>query len=190
MINGLTKQFFRKPMTTGAICASSLHLARQMTKKINLETAGVVVELGPGTGAITGEILKKLAPLSIFFAIELNQAVIPSFSKKFPEQIIYHDTAANLPNLLRLQNLSHADVILSGLPWTLFSASVQDEILEAITDSLPKGGFFTTFAYLHGAMIPSGIRFRQKLHENFRKVSTSKIIWDNIPPAFVYKCQK
>ena len=190
MRTNLTLQFLRRPMTTGAICASSLGLSRMMTSDIGVENAEVVVELGPGTGAITRSILPKLKQNSDFFAVELNESVIPIFKERFPDCDIYHDSASNLPKLLRQRGKRSANVILSGLPWASFPESLQDELLSAILESLPEGGSFATFAYLQGVVLPTGMKFRKKLHSFFRSVDLSPIVWKNLPPAFVYRCHK
>jgi len=190
MLTTLTMQFLRKPLTTGAICASSPYLARQMVSCIGLEDAGVVVELGPGTGAITGKILETMPSAGTFFAVELNESVLPVFRRRFPGRTVYNESASNLPRLLSSQGLSHADVILSGLPWASFSDGLQNELLGAILEALPDGGSFATFAYIQGTVLPAGIRFRRKLNDYFRRVETSRVVWRNIPPAFVYRCWK
>lgn len=190
MLTSLTMQFLRKPLTTGAICPSSAYLARQMVNGMGVENARVVVELGPGTGAITGAILKEMVEDALFFAVELNESVLPVFRKRFPSQKVYHDSASNLPRILSSLNLAHADVILSGLPWASFPEHLQDELLGAICQALPDGGRFATFAYLQGTVLPAGIRFRHKLKDFFRLVETSEVVWRNIPPAFVYRCRK
>jgi phospholipid N-methyltransferase len=56
--------------------------------------------------------------------------------------------------------------------------------------SLRPGGRFATFAYVHGTPFPGGIRFRRMLRERFAKVSLSPVVWRNLPPAFVYRCEK
>ena len=177
-------------MTTGAICASSLGLSRMMTSGIGVENAEVVVELGPGTGAITRSILPKLKRESDFFAVELNGSVIPVFKERFPDCDIYHESAAKLPELLRQRGRKTANVILSGLPWASFPESLQDELLTAILKSLPDGGAFATFAYLQGVILPAGMKFRKKLHSYFKSVELSPVVWMNLPPAFVYRCRK
>ena len=189
-MTNLTMQFLRKPLTTGAICPSSPDLSRLMTSDIGVETANVVVELGPGTGAITRFILEKLQKKSVFFAIELNESVLPVFKERFPGRDIYHESASHLPEILESRGLSTADVILSGLPWASFSSGLQDEILAAILRALPEGGAFATFAYLQGTILPTGVRFRKKLKQYFSRVETSRIAWMNFPPAFVYRCWK
>ena len=60
MNNTLLGQFLKKPLTTGAVCASSESLAKELTNSIGLETAGSAAELGPGTGAVTKVILGRI----------------------------------------------------------------------------------------------------------------------------------
>ncbi|OGV52182.1 MAG: hypothetical protein A2X49_05920 [Lentisphaerae bacterium GWF2_52_8] len=184
------KQFITNPRTTGALWASSSHLSRTMTLNIGIESAKVVVELGPGTGAITEHILPAISPNTCFFAVELNKEMLKVFENRFPETPIYHDSASNLPSLLDKKGVPAADVVISGLPWAAFPSGLQDEILDAILASLAKKGFFTTFAYLQGLLLPSAQKFSKKLKRHFSRVEKSPVVWRNIPPAFVYRCQK
>jgi len=51
-------------------------------------------------------------------------------------------------------------------------------------------GQFVTFAYLQGLLLPAGRRFAELLPTYFRQVSKSRTVWLNLPPAFVYQCQR
>lgn len=190
MKNTLLAQFLKKPLTTGAVCPSSQSLANMLIAGIGIEQAGSVAELGPGTGAITGTILRSVPRDSRFFAVELNSDVIPAFHENFPETRIYNDSAANLPELLRREQIRSLDAVISGLPWAIFPAELQEEILDAVIRSLKPGGYFTTFAYIQGVLLPSGQRFKKCLHQFFPTVEKSPVVWNNFPPAFVYRCRK
>jgi hypothetical protein len=54
---------------------------------------------------------------------------------------------------------------------------------------LGKGGQFVTFAYLQGLILPAAQRFRKLLKQYFSEVSTSRTVWLNVPPAFIYRCR-
>ena len=190
MKNTLLAQFLKKPMTTGAVCASSEELARMLVAGIGLDHSSYVAELGPGTGAVTGTILRSMPEKSRFFAVELNADVISAFREKFPEVTVYNESAANLPELLSRENIAALDAVISGLPWAIFPDQLQDDILSAIVKSLHPGGYFTTFAYVQGVLLPSGKRFRDRLSRIFSNVEKSPVVWKNFPPAFVYRCQK
>lgn len=188
--NSLPVQFLLNPFTVGAVCPSSRELACEITSHIGLEKVSSVAELGPGTGALTGMILERMDKKSKFFAVELNESVIEEFRKKFPGTTIYNESAVLLKKLAARENLENIDVIVSGLPWASFPSQLQDDLLDAILDTLPPGGVFATFAYLQGRLLPAGKRFRRKLDQHFSRVEKSRIIWKNIPPAFIYRCWK
>jgi phospholipid N-methyltransferase len=52
------------------------------------------------------------------------------------------------------------------------------------------GARFATFAYSHAAWMPPARKFRELLDSRFSQVETSKVVWRNVPPAFVYRCRK
>lgn len=190
MRDSIFAQFLTRPLTTGAVLPSSPELSRAMTADIDIESARTVVELGPGTGAVTGFIAESISPEASFFAVELNPAVIKALKKRHPKVKVYHDCASNLPHLLRKEGRETVDIVLSGLPWASFSDAVQEEILGAIVSTMPEGGVFATFAYLQGTLLPSGVNFKKRLHKYFRSVEKSQVVWLNIPPAFIYRCRK
>ena len=188
--NSLSFQFLKNPFTVGACCPSSPFLAQEITSFTGLENVSSIVELGPGTGALTGAILKKKAPDARFFAVELNVSVLETFRKNFPEVKVYNESAVNLPEIARKEGLARVDTIISGLPWALFPDALQNELLSAITSTLAGDGWFCTFSYIHCPLLPAGRLFRKKLDENFTRVETSSVVWKNLPPAFVYRCRK
>jgi phospholipid N-methyltransferase len=127
---------------------------------------------------------------TVFFALELNETMNRIVSEQVPEVTIFQDSASEIRKYLKQFGFSYADAIISGLPWAAFPELLQDEILEETSRGLKKGGTFSTFAYLHGLYLPSGIRFRKKLKEHFSEVETSQVVWKNLPPAMVYWCKK
>jgi phospholipid N-methyltransferase len=82
------------------------------------------------------------------------------------------------------------DCIVSGLPWALFDTQTQRDILAEAKAALKPGGIFTTFAYIHALSFPEAKAFRSLLENNFHSVEMSRIIWNNLPPAIVYRCKK
>jgi hypothetical protein len=83
-----------------------------------------------------------------------------------------------------------ADVIVSGLPWAAFAASLQHDLLDTLTGALAPHGAFTTFAYAHTRRAPPARRLRQSLGGWFEEVVVSRTVWANMPPAFVYFCRR
>lgn len=186
----LLKHFIKNPGMTGTVFPSSAQLAQTVISLAGLNSAGSVVELGPGSGAFTAQILKEIRQDTKFFAIELNKDIYKSFTAKFPGVKTYNESASELKDILVEEKLFSVDVIISGLPWASFSTRLQNDIMKAISESLSDGGIFATYAYIQGFLMPGAYRLRTLLKKYFSEVKTSKIVWCNIPPAFVYGCRK
>ncbi|HRR06153.1 MAG TPA: rRNA adenine N-6-methyltransferase family protein [Victivallales bacterium] len=186
----IIKEFIKSPTTVGTIMPSSSYLADAITSSIGLENADVVVEIGPGSGAFTGHILYKLKKGSKFLMIELNRDFYDRLKKKYPDLKIINDTAENLTQLLLSEGITRADVIISGLPWAVFSSSLQISILKQVHNCLVDGGRFATYAYFQGCFLPSGKRFRKTLKDYFSDVQRFDLVVKNFPPAYVYRCIK
>lgn len=184
------RQFCREPRTIGAIAPSSSLLAKRIVEPVDFSQARVIVEYGPGTGVFTRQILSQMNKDTVFFGLELNEHMNRLASSSIPEVTIYQDSASEVCKYLKQYGVSHADAIISGLPWAVFPENLQDEILSETVTGLSEGGFFATFAYLHGLILPSGTRFRSKLKQHFSSVEISPVVWKNLPPAIVYWCRK
>ncbi len=186
----IIKEFLRNPRATGAVLPSSGKLSQTIVSEIGLKTANRVVELGPGTGAITGHILKEINPDAQFMAVELNTKMYESFKKRYPSVKILNENAARLRALLYREGMQDVDVVVSGLPWASFGAPLQRRLLLEIINSLSPRGIFTTFAYIQGLALPTARAFKRRLDKRFSTVQRTPIIWNNIPPAVVYRCRK
>lgn len=184
-------EFVRKPKNTGAIAPSSSALAEVIVDEIELEDADLVLEYGPGSGAFTESILERAREDADFLAIENNDRMVDLFREQHPDVSVANDSIAEAPALLRERGWEPGDVdcIVSGLPWAAFDEELQETLLKTTVDILQPGGWFATFAYIHGLYLPAGRRFREKLESLFERVETSRIVWRNLPPALVYRCQ-
>ncbi|MFM8364047.1 MAG: hypothetical protein ACKOAS_02720 [Verrucomicrobiota bacterium] len=97
--------------------------------------------------------------------------------------------ATRLGEHLQAAEMDRPDVILSGLPWAIFSGDLQSRLLGEIRSVLRGGGVFSTFAYYGPHRLESGRRFRKNLETAFGKVQRSPVVLGNFPPAFVYTCR-
>ena len=183
-------QFIKQPIITGAIAPSSQWLADLMTEDMRLDEAETIVELGAGTGPFTRAITKKANPNAVVLAIEANPDLAEGLRTQFSRVVIINDSAERLPSHLAAVDRESADCIISGLPWAGFSKEHQERLMTAVTHALRPGARFATFAYLNAAWLPPGRRFRALLQSNFRKVNMTRTEWRNMPPAFVYRCEK
>ena len=155
----------------------------------SLENAEHVLELGPGTGAFTGEILSALRQGASFSALEIDHEMAQRISKKYPRAKVIAGCATKLGEHLETEKVSPPDAILSGLPWAVFDENLQTHILSQIQSVLREGGVFSTFAYYGPHRLRSGQAFRRKLEKSFGSVERSAVVMRNFPPAFIYTCR-
>lgn len=187
---GFLKEFIVYPAKTGAIAPSSERLSELITDIADLSQVDSVLEFGPGTGVFTEKILNKIPFKAEFIAIESNAKFVETTKRRCPTAVVYHDSAMNAREYLNLHGIIHCDCVISGLPWASFSSELQDELLYTILDILRPGGRFITFAYLQGLLLPSGMSFRKRVQSHFQKVTITKPVWLNTPPAIIYCAQK
>ena len=150
----------------------------------------VVVELGPGTGAMTAAVTARLAGRGRQLAIEVNARLALRLTTRHPAVEVVRADAADLGELLADRGIAHADVIVSGLPWAAFRAAQQERLLDAVVDSLADEGAFTTFAYVHSRWTPAARGFHRRLEARFDEVLVSRTVWRNLPPALVYYARR
>ncbi|MBP2327842.1 phospholipid N-methyltransferase [Kibdelosporangium banguiense] len=178
----ITREFLRSPGRTGAVAASSRRLAAAMVAGIGVERAAHVVELGPGTGVFTEALLARLEPGARLTAIELNPRLAGDLARRLDGVEVVTGSAEDLTRHVR-----SADIVVSGLPWALFPSQRQERILDQVCEILSPSGRFATFAYLHAAWLPAARRFEASLTKRFGFVGRSRVVWGNLPPAFVHR---
>ncbi len=189
-ITRFLREYFLRPGTIGAVMPSSKSLAEEMISWLELDAATAILEYGPGTGPFTEALLPRLPPACRFVMIELNPVFAELLREKFPGRTIVQDSVARARTICDQHGIGFADSIVSGLPWASFPAALQQECLDAMMTVLRPGGQFVTFAYLPAMVTPAARRFRRMLGRYFSTVSTSRTIWENLPPAFVYRCRR
>ncbi len=183
-------EFIRNWKTVGAIAPSGPALAERMMESAEIWKAQHILELGPGTGAFTAAIQDARDNNSHYLGIEINETFAGQLRTRFQSMTFAVAGAQEFDLNAYLAGKPPIDVIVSGLPWTAFPRSLQEGILGNVLPHLAPGGRFATFAYFGFHRLPSGQRFRQLLHQELPGVETSRVVWANLPPAFVYVGRK
>ncbi len=184
------KEYLASPKFVGGVAPSSHRLAELITEAAGVREAGSVLELGPGTGVFTEVIARKLRPDALFLAIEISEEFVKQTRERCPNVEVIHDSAANAGRHLAAHGLDACDCIVSGLPFAIFGADLQDELLNAAYNALRPGGVFVTFTYFFSPWTPRGYRFQRRLRGRFPNTEKTPIIWRNLFPAFAYRCIK
>jgi phospholipid N-methyltransferase len=184
------RQFVRSPRTVGAILPSSVALAQAMLAPIDFNSARVIVEFGPGTGAFTRVIAERLAEDCRYLGIEVNPVFVHMLARQFPRLAFVGGTVANLTEILAMERIDAVDAVVCGLPWATLPISLQDRAFAAVDRALIPGGIFVTFGYFQSLALPAAWALRRRLLRSFAEVQRSPPIWGNVPPAFAYICRK
>ena len=182
---GFLGRFLRNPRQVGAIAPSSRTLAREMVRGIPFTPACHVVELGPGTGVFTREIIDALPLGAKVLVIDID----PTFCRRLKERWMLLDcecgSAADLPAFVAARGWAGVDHILSGLPFASLPAALSRSILAAVQRSLRPGGTFTTFQYIHAYPTSPASKFRREMNSRFGPMTARRVVFRNLPPAFV-----
>lgn len=179
--------FRKNPRTVGAIAPSSQRLARTMLDGLRLDPGMRIVELGPGTGAITGEIARRLSAGISCVAIDIDPVFTARVAARWPQVDAVCDRAERLLEILRRRGLLPVDHIVSGLPFASLPGDATGAIVEAIAATLRPGGTFTTFQYVHAYGLPAAIAVRRTLSGLMGTRPTFSVVVANLPPAFVIR---
>lgn len=185
------RAFLSSPRTVGAILPSSEELAQAMVRGLRLEPADTLLELGPGTGALTAHIRRILPDLSGYLGIEREPRFVEILRERFPDLRFVRGDAAEADRLIAQSGLAPPRVILSGLPFATLRRDEQDRILASIAHLLPEGGTFRTFQYVHGYVLPTSVRFRRHTERLLGSaLHLSPPLLANLPPAYVLTWQR
>jgi len=200
------RQFRQRFKTTGAVAPSSRFLASAMTgpmKKVLKDDNSApkrILEVGPGTGAVTRSIVKLLRPKDRFDLVELNEAFVDLLEHRFATHPQYQKAKEqSAVHQLPLQDFTSEapyDFIVSGLPLNNFSSNLVQEIFDCYFRLLAPGGTLSYFEYMYVRSIRKRVGPRV---EKLRMKSLDEIInpylkqhrirqswvFINLPPAWV-----
>ncbi len=200
------REFILHPGKIGAIAPSGRALAAAMVRGLDFAHARTIFEFGPGTGVFTKAMLDAMphdwldprqsrragSGRGRFIAIEFNEKMAAAVRRLYPEATVYNDDAGNVEAICRKESIEPGtvDAIISGLAWTSIPEQPRGRILEATHRVLKPGGEFRTFTYQASMLVRSAWTFRRLLRSTFREVQVGRVVWRNMPPAFVYRCIK
>jgi phospholipid N-methyltransferase len=158
-------------------------LAQALIKHSTLSQDHNIVELGCGTGAITKHILDA-GPYDSYVGVEISSSMIDFLQRSYPDNTFIKASADNLDGYIESNSV---DVVISSLPWTMFSGVVQEAIIEEIMRILKPGGHFVTFICLHALPLPGAARAQKLFKSHFSQFEYCESITRNLPPANIYR---
>lgn len=167
-----------------SIVPSGRQLGRRMAAALPPGTRNVV-ELGAGTGAITGALLEHGIAADHLLAVEMNPALKDVLKAHLPRVHVACGDARHLRTQLHAHQLFKAgevDAICSSLGMLTMPKELQHDILAAAFEVLRPGGVFVQYTYgPFGHPMHDDVSARLDL---CYKVTGAA--WLNLPPARVF----
>jgi phosphatidylethanolamine/phosphatidyl-N-methylethanolamine N-methyltransferase len=210
------REYLRNFHSTGALLPSGRFLAAALARFVGPQsgngeaTAPVaeprrILEVGPGTGAVTRRIIAGMGNADSLDLVELNETFVRQLKHRFQHEPAFQAVAHRARVLHSpIEALPHDqtyNVIVSGLPLNNFSAALVEQILATLVGLLAPGGTLSFFEYIAvrpARALLSGRAERARLrgvaqamravldpHE-FRR----EAVWLNVPPAWVHHVRR
>ncbi|MGH6795302.1 MAG: class I SAM-dependent methyltransferase [Methylocella sp.] len=178
-------RFFRSwldnPAVAGAVSPSGRFLARMMARYVDPRKAGPVVELGPGTGAITEALLARGIAPGRLFLVEFDPGFCKLLKRRFPGVHVIKGDAYHLSQALKGRLRGPPAAIVSSLPLLLKPETQRLALLADAFDCMRPDGRFVQFTYGRASPVP-----RDKASALDFHVEASPPVWLNLPPARVW----
>jgi phosphatidylethanolamine/phosphatidyl-N-methylethanolamine N-methyltransferase len=187
--------------TTGAVMPSSPFLAKALASALEgPRKPAHILEVGPGTGAVTKAIARQLRKGDRLDCVELNQQFADRVRRLVETNRVFDDWRDQIKvihaGVEELPGDGVYDFIISGLPFNSFPSAVVRRVFEAFSRLLKPGGVMSYFEYefirqLQTPFVNKGER--RRLYRVGRVVSKyikayqvrRERVFMNVPPAIV-----
>jgi phosphatidylethanolamine/phosphatidyl-N-methylethanolamine N-methyltransferase len=176
------RSWIEKPLHMGAVMPSGRLLARTMAQYVDVESSGPVVELGPGTGAITNALIEHGVDQKRLVLVEYNPGFCALLRDRYPQAKVVQGDAYTLRDSLWNVLSAPAAAMVSGLPLVTKPMLTRLKLIREAFLTLAPGAPFVQFTYSVVPPIPKSLP----------GVATeaSERIWMNLPPARVWVYRK
>jgi phosphatidylethanolamine/phosphatidyl-N-methylethanolamine N-methyltransferase len=176
------RSWIEKPLHMGAVMPSGRMLARTMAQYVDVNSESPVVELGPGTGAITNALIEHGVDQKRLVLVEYNPGFCALLRDRYPQAKVVQGDAYTLRDSLWDVLSAPASAVVSGLPLVTKPMLTRLKLIRDAFVALAPGAPFVQFTYSVAPPIPKSLP----------GVSTeaSERIWMNLPPARVWVYRK
>jgi phosphatidylethanolamine/phosphatidyl-N-methylethanolamine N-methyltransferase len=172
-------QAFRHYRTAGTFTQSGPALARAIVDNVGEVRDGqVILELGPGTGVVTRELVSRF-PNNRIIAVEVLDAFADRIEQTLPHVKVIRGCASKLDTHLAELGIAHENVaaVVSGIPMLSLPGDLPVRIMASVAGVLQPGRRYVQFTYFEK-------KWKKFNLAGFRRVGRRRV-WRNLPPAVV-----
>jgi phospholipid N-methyltransferase len=170
----------------GAVVPSQRFLIDKMIAPVPRSYQGLILELGPGTGALTLRLAAR-CPRARILACEINSSMARHLrwtlaSARLSNRVeVVLDSGEHFLSQMVRRGMKLPDFIISGIPLGVLGREQVMGLVGAISKALAPGGMYIQFQY--------SLIDRKKVKAKFSRLTTVPVLL-NFPPAVVYYAQK
>ena len=177
------RRWLAHPLRMGAIAPSAPALARAMARVARANGGGeseqLVVELGPGTGAVTRALVAAGVSEDRLVLVERDRYFHAWLEGHFPKATVLHSDARMLDEILPIERPRSVSTVASSLPLNSMPKCERDEIVRAALRVLSDDGCLVQYSYGVPSPLPC-----EALGLTGKRMAFAAA---NLPPATVWK---
>lgn len=164
----------RNPRSVGALGPSGAPLAHAMAAQVDPAADDRILELGPGTGAITRALLARGVESRRILAVEADGKFARLLRDRIPGIEVLQGDAMRPDDIA-----GHGPfgAVISSLPLLNFPDADVVRFIEAMLDLLPPGAPFVQYSYGVKPPVPRAAAVQVRLAAK---------VWRNLPPARIW----
>ena len=172
------RAWLRAPLVTAAMLPSGRALSRAIAAAVDPAVPGAIVELGPGTGAVTAALVERGVAPDRLILIEFLPEFCEVLRRRYPAARVIAGDAFAAPDLLRQLKAGPLAAVVSCLPLYSKKPDSRERLLKELLQLGPKGMPFIQATNFARSPIP--------FEETAIVGSPSPRIWFNLLPALVW----
>lgn len=172
--------FIKHPVMVGSIIPSSRFTIEKMLRPVKWQECKLFVEYGPGVGTFCRPVLDRLPRDGALIVIDTNPLYIDYLRSAISDSrfTAVLGSASDVEEIVKAHGHTHADYVLSGLPFSTLPDGVGPAIADATHRVIRPGGAFLVYQFSAKARDYMTRHFK-RIDEDFeaRNIPPCKLFW-------------
>lgn len=171
-------RFLMHPDRLASLTPSSPTLCRRVAEQVRRREDEFVVELGPGTGAVTRALLAAGVPADKLIAVEIDRQMARFLRRTYPDITVVEGDALDLERSPAAPAVGRVGTVICGIPASLLPIERQRALVRVMFALMPAGRRFLAYSFRLASPFPEA---------QVGLVGTRlAFTWRNLPPASVW----